>query len=67
LLAVVEHVDERAFADFKPEQIGKQPRKPLERNRLGEAQVDGEGPQVRPERRPSIYRTALFYPHAYEA
>src|SRR5258708_9905259 len=28
LLAVVEHVDERAFADLKPEQIGKQPRKP---------------------------------------
>jgi len=30
LLAVVEHVDERAFADFEPEQIGEQPRKPLE-------------------------------------
>ena len=50
-LTVVEHVDECAFADFKPEQIGEQPRKPLERNRLGEAQVNGESPQVRPERR----------------
>src|SRR4249920_2688879 len=50
-LTVVEHVDKRAFADFKLEQIGEQPRKPLERYRLGEAQVDGESPQVRPERR----------------
>ena len=50
-LTVVEHVDKRAFADVKPEQIGEQPRKPLERYRLGEAQVDGESPQVRPERR----------------
>jgi hypothetical protein len=39
-----------AFADFKPEQIGEQLRKPLKRNRLGEAQVDGKRPQVRPER-----------------
>ncbi len=51
LLAVVEHVDERAFADFEAEQIGEQTRKPLERDRLGEAQIDGKSPQVRPERR----------------
>jgi len=31
LLAVVEHVDERAFADSKPERIGEQLRNTLER------------------------------------
>ncbi len=41
----------KAFADFEAEQIGEQTRKPLERDRLGEAQVDGKSPQVRPERR----------------
>jgi hypothetical protein len=50
-LAVVEHVDERAFADVEPQKIGEQTRKPLKRDRLGEAQIDGKSPQVRPERR----------------
>ena len=49
--AVVEHVDQRAFADLEPEQVGHQPRQPLERDGMGEAQVDDKGPQVRPERR----------------
>ena len=50
-LAAVEHVDERAFADVEPQQIGAQAREPLKRDRLCEAQVEHEGAQVRPERR----------------
>ena len=49
--AVGEHVDQRAFADRKPEQIRHQPRQPLERDGVHEAQIDHESPQVRPERR----------------
>src|SRR3954468_11050847 len=36
-------VGERAFADRKPEQIREQPRQPLERDRLSEAQIQHEG------------------------
>jgi hypothetical protein len=46
-----EHVDERAFADLEPDEVGHQPREPFERDGVGDPQVDGEGPQVRPERR----------------
>ena len=49
--AVGEHVDQRAFADRKPEQIRHQPRQPRERDGVHEAQIDHESPQVRPERR----------------
>ena len=49
--AVVEHVDQRALADRKPEQIGHQPRQPLERDGVHEAQIDYESPQVRTKRR----------------
>lgn len=49
--AVGQHIDQRAFADRKPEQIGHQPRQPLERDGVHEAQIDRESPQVRPERR----------------
>src|SRR4051794_10891011 len=40
-----------SLADLKPEQIREQPRQPLERDRLSEAQIQHEGAQVRPEGR----------------
>ena len=49
--AVIENVDQGPFADRKPQQVGHQSRQPLERDRMGKAQIDREGPQVRPERR----------------
>ena len=38
LSAVVEHVDEGAFADIKADEIGEQAGQPLERDRVGKAQ-----------------------------
>jgi hypothetical protein len=42
-LAVGQHLDECALADFDPEQIGEQPNKPFERGRMGDAQIDRKG------------------------
>jgi hypothetical protein len=46
----VEHVDERALADVEAEEIGQESSQALEGDALGEAQIDDEGAQVRPER-----------------
>ena len=42
----VEHVDERALADVETKEIGQESSEALERDALGEAQVDDEGAQV---------------------
>jgi hypothetical protein len=47
-----QHVDQRAFADGKAQKIGHEPRQPFKGNALGEAQIEDEGAQVWPERRP---------------
>ena len=39
-----QHVGEGTLADLQPEQIGRQPRQSLERDRLGETQVQHECP-----------------------
>ena len=46
-----EDIDQRPFADLDPKQVRHQPRQPLERDRMGEAQVDGKSPQVGAEGR----------------
>src|SRR5260370_24453623 len=51
LPAVVEHVDQRTFADVEADEVGEQARQPLERDRVGEAQIERKGPQVATERR----------------
>jgi hypothetical protein len=47
----VEHVDERALADLKTQQIGQQPRQPFEADALREAQRENESAQVGSKRR----------------
>jgi hypothetical protein len=58
----VEHVDEGAFADVEAEEVGDEPREPLEGDALGEAQIDHQRAQVRSERgslRKSFRRRSL--------
>jgi hypothetical protein len=62
----VEHVDQRAFADVEAQQIGQEPRQPLESDVLGKAQIDNEGAQVRAERRSrrQVHRRRRLEPFA---
>jgi len=46
-----EHVDQAPFADLEADQVGHQPRQALERDGVREAQIEDEGPQIRPEGR----------------
>ena len=50
-MALGQHLDECAFADFDPKQVGEQANQPLERDRMSHAQIDRKGPQVWAERR----------------
>src|SRR5258708_1118522 len=53
LPAVVEHVDQRTFADVEADEVGEQARQPLERDRVGEPQIERKGPRVATQRRTS--------------
>ena len=60
--AVGQHGDQGAFADREAHEVGHQPRQPLERDRMHEPQIDGEGPQVWPERRTGLQPGRRFGP-----
>jgi len=51
IAAVGENIDQRAFADIHAEEIGEQLGQPFEPDRLGEAQIERESPQIGAERR----------------